>query len=373
MRAVPTPDPRNSPRQAQDTMSNFSSSQIVTKPAVSSAGGIVAAQHRRAAEAGAAVLAAGGDAVDAAVATSFALGVLEPWMSGPGGGGAMLIHRARDARTLAVDFGPLAPAALDPADYPLAGSGVSSDLFPWPAVVDERNATGASAIAVPGVVDGMRTAHEAFGIKPWRELVMPAAELAEEGLLVDWYAALIIASATQALAANDCAAATFLEAGRWPTVSSWTALNQKRVDLAQMGRSLRRLAERGPREFYEGELARGIARDIAAAGDLSRQATSHAIAHASASPSPFPIAAAPSMPPPGSPPGLHSRMRFASSQHGRSAARGRTVRPTSPMQKHSTRPIAGVSSTWATSRADARDRAAPAISASSTATATSVR
>ena len=247
-------------------MSNFSLSQIVTKPAVSSAGGIVAAQHRRAAEAGAAVLAADGDAVDAAVATSFALGVLEPWMSGPGGGGAMLIRRARDARTLAVDFGPLAPAALDPADYPLAGSGVSSDLFPWPAVVGERNATGAAAIAVPGVVDGMRTAHEAFGAKPWHELVMPAAELAEEGLLVDWYAALIIASATQALAANGCAAATFLEAGRWPTISSWTALNQKRVDLSQMGRSLRRLAERGPREFYEGELARGIARDIAAAG-----------------------------------------------------------------------------------------------------------
>lgn len=247
-------------------MDNFSLSQIVRKPAVTSARGIVASQHRRAAEVGALVLARGGDAVDAAVATSFALGVLEPWMSGPGGGGAMVIHRAREGRTWAVDFGLRAPARLDPADYPLSGSGISSDLFPWPAVVEERNAVGASAIAVPGAVDGMRVAHEAFGTKPWRELVIPAAELAADGLLVDWYAALIIASATRALAANECAAATFLEEGRWPPVSSWTALEQKRLDLSRLASTLRRLAERGPREFYEGELARGIARDVRRAG-----------------------------------------------------------------------------------------------------------
>ncbi len=65
---------------------------------------------------------------------------------------------------------------------------------------------------------------------------MPAAELAEEGLLVDWYAALLIASATRMLAANPTAAATFLEEGRWPTISSWTALQQKRVDLSRHGR-----------------------------------------------------------------------------------------------------------------------------------------
>jgi gamma-glutamyltranspeptidase/glutathione hydrolase len=107
----------------------------------------------------------------------------------------------------------------------------------------------------------MRLAHESFGTRPWRDLVMPAAELAQEGLLVDWYAALIIASATQALADDAVAAATFLEGGHWPTISSWTALAEKRVDLSTMGRSLRRLAERGGRELYEGELARGIARD----------------------------------------------------------------------------------------------------------------
>ena len=66
----------------------FSNRQEIRKPAVTSKGGIVAAQSRRAAEIGAEVLAAGGDCIDAVVATGFALGVLEPWMSGAGGGGA---------------------------------------------------------------------------------------------------------------------------------------------------------------------------------------------------------------------------------------------------------------------------------------------
>ncbi len=79
-------------------MDNFSASLRLTKPAVHSELGIVAAQHRRAAEVGAAVLGRGGDAVDAAIATSFALGVLEPWMSGLGGGGAMVLYRAAEQR-----------------------------------------------------------------------------------------------------------------------------------------------------------------------------------------------------------------------------------------------------------------------------------
>ena len=68
-------------------LSNFSRSQVVRKTVTTSSGGIVAAQHRVAAMAGAAALAEGGNAVDAAIATSFSIGVAEPWMSGPGGGG----------------------------------------------------------------------------------------------------------------------------------------------------------------------------------------------------------------------------------------------------------------------------------------------
>jgi gamma-glutamyltranspeptidase/glutathione hydrolase len=74
---------------------NFSTSQITRKKVCTSPGGIVAAQHRLAAETGASILAKGGNAVDAAIATSFAIGVVEPWMSGLAGGGAMLIFDAK--------------------------------------------------------------------------------------------------------------------------------------------------------------------------------------------------------------------------------------------------------------------------------------
>ncbi|SMF41206.1 gamma-glutamyltranspeptidase / glutathione hydrolase [Tistlia consotensis] len=247
-------------------MSSFSRSQVVRKPAVSGAGGLVAAQHRGAAEVGAEVLAAGGDALDAAVATSFALGVLEPWMSGPAGGGAMMLWRAEEQKAYCVFYGMRAPAGLDPADYPLSGGKVSDDLFPWAAVVDDRNVQGATAVAVPGLVDGIGLAHGRFGRLPWRELLQPAVGLARKGLLVDWYAALMIASATRILARDPDAAALFLEDGQWPTIAGWTALSDKRLDFSRMADTLAEIADKGPRELYDGEVGRALARDVQAKG-----------------------------------------------------------------------------------------------------------
>ena len=90
----------------------FSNTQQLRKPAVTSNGGIVAAQSGKAARVGAEVLAAGGDCVDAVIATTFALGVLEPWMSGLGGGGAMVLYRAREDRYEVIDYGMRAPDGL---------------------------------------------------------------------------------------------------------------------------------------------------------------------------------------------------------------------------------------------------------------------
>ena len=139
-------------------LSNFSQSQVVGKTVTTSSGGIVAAQHRVAAMAGAATLAKGGNAVDAAIATSFSIGVAEPWMSGPGGGGAMIVYKADANETSVIDFNMRSPAGLDPADFPLT-DGVADDLFPWTRVEGDRNLKGPTAIAVPGLVDGMATAH----------------------------------------------------------------------------------------------------------------------------------------------------------------------------------------------------------------------
>src|SRR5690348_11745201 len=136
-------------------MDNFSRTQTVRKAVIPTRSGVVAAAHRRAAEVGAAVLDAGGDAVDAAVAVSFAVGVVEPWMSGPAAGGAMVLWRTDESRARVVDYGMRSPTALDPADYPLVPGAAAKDLFAWPAVVENRNVEGATAVAVPGVVSGM--------------------------------------------------------------------------------------------------------------------------------------------------------------------------------------------------------------------------
>jgi gamma-glutamyltranspeptidase/glutathione hydrolase len=248
-------------------MDNFSASQLITKPAVQSRHGIVAAQHRRAAEVGAAILERGGDAVDALIATSFALGVLEPWMSGIGGGGAMVLYRAAEKRYEVIDFGMRAPASLRVADYPLSGEGTSSDLFPWARVQDDRNVHGPLSIAIPGVVDGMRVAHENYARLPWRDLLEPAIALAEQGLLIDWFAVENIASAAVDLARYAASREAFLINGLPPS-PAWSASIEVRLPQQRLAQTLRTLAQAGPRDFYEGEIARMLTREIQQAGGV---------------------------------------------------------------------------------------------------------
>src|SRR5687767_11373547 len=100
----------------------------VRKPVAETRGGIVATQNRVAGEAGIKMLQAGGNAVDAAVATGLALAAVEPWNSGLGGVGFMLVYLAKEKRVQMVDFGPVSPGALNPADFVLSG-GFTSDLF----------------------------------------------------------------------------------------------------------------------------------------------------------------------------------------------------------------------------------------------------
>jgi gamma-glutamyltranspeptidase/glutathione hydrolase len=253
-------------RDQDDIMPHqFSLAQAVRKPAVTSKGGIVASQSRRAAEVGAQVLAAGGDCVDAIVATTFALNVLEPWNSGIGGGGAMVLYRAKENRTEVIDYGMCAPQSLRTTDYPLSGEGAASDLFPWPRVKDDRNIHGPGSVAVPGVVAGMEEAHRRYAKMPWKDLVAPAAALAGEGLLVDWWTTLTIAASAADLRRYPASAATFLKDGLPPS-APWGIKSETRLPLATLKATLSHLAAAGPRDFYQGDLAKSIASDIKADG-----------------------------------------------------------------------------------------------------------
>jgi gamma-glutamyltranspeptidase/glutathione hydrolase len=242
----------------------FSNLQQIRKPAVTSKGGIVAAQSRKAAEVGADVLAAGGDCVDAVIATGFALGVLEPWMSGLGGGGAMVLYRAREDRHEVIDYGMRAPLSLNPEDYPLTG-GAASDIFPWPRVKDDRNLHGPSSIAVPGVAAGMEEAHSRHAKMPWRELLAPAVRFAGEGLLVDWWTTIMISSSAADLRRYPASATAYLKDGLPPN-PQWGIRSQIRMPQDTLKATLEHLAATGPRDFYQGELARSIAADVQAAG-----------------------------------------------------------------------------------------------------------
>ena len=194
---------------------NLSRQLRFSKETVRSMGGVIAAQNQKAADVGSRILAAGGNAVDASIAAAFALAALEPWMSGIGGIGFMVVWDARRHQGHVIDFGAICAQALDPADYPLTGK-AGADLFGWPEVLDNRNVTGSSAMAVPGQPDGMRLAHETFATKPWPELLAPAIGLAEDGIECDWWATLIIATAAADLARFPASRAWFLPTAQSP-------------------------------------------------------------------------------------------------------------------------------------------------------------
>jgi gamma-glutamyltranspeptidase/glutathione hydrolase len=240
--------------------SNLNRTLQFKKSAAGSRRGVVAAQNQKAADIGAEVLRNGGNAIDAAVATSFALGVLEPWMSGIGGIGYMQIWDAKKKKAHVINFSAISAAKLDPADYPLQG-GTDDSMFGWPTVVEDRNIYGYSSMAVPGAVDGVRLAHDTFGTRSWAELLAPAIGLAERGMEVDWFLSLQVTNAARHLAKSPAAKAVFLADGYPPTAEAGGYLKNDAL-LA----TLRRIASAGGRDYYEGELAKSIVADLAKGG-----------------------------------------------------------------------------------------------------------
>src|SRR5207247_6945585 len=141
--------------------------------------GAVAAGHPLTAEAGARVLREGGNAVDAAVAAALVSWVSESTLTGPGSGGFMLVHRARDCSTRMLDFFVAMPGIglrgsalreMEAVDVDFSGG--STQVF----------RIGAASCAVPGAALGLEAAHQTFGSLPWRDLFLPAIDLARGGV-----------------------------------------------------------------------------------------------------------------------------------------------------------------------------------------------
>ena len=234
-----------------------------TKPSAAGKRGMVVSQSRDAALAGVAILEAGGNAIDAAVATAFALATMEPWNSGIGGIGFAMVHRAGQKSAEVVNFGPVASRNLHQEQFPLTGR-MTTDLFRWPEVQDSRNIHGPYSAAVPSSVAGYEKLHATWGKLPLKDVMAPAVALAKRGLPVDWFATLKIAYSASVLAQYPASAAIYLNGGLPPLPPYQGApvfLRQGRLP-----DTLERLQHAGLRDFYTGDIAATLVRDMKAVG-----------------------------------------------------------------------------------------------------------
>ena len=234
----------------------------IRKPAVIGSGGMVSTQHYIASEIGAEVLRNGGNAVDAAIAAGLAIGVVEPWSSGIGGGGYMIVHVAEQQSTKVVEFGMRAPFASSPDDYPLdPDQGLTgAGSFNWPAVKGHVNVSGPLSIAVPGYIRGAALALATFGTKSWEEIIEPACRLAEEGLPIDWFATLHITNFARGLSRFAGSKSVYLPDGYPPLGAGEGFVNH--LPLTQLARTYRTIQREGPDSYYEGSLAPRIVSDL---------------------------------------------------------------------------------------------------------------
>jgi gamma-glutamyltranspeptidase/glutathione hydrolase len=225
---------------------------------------MVAAKHPWAVRAALDILDRGGNAVDAAVTAAFAIGVVEPWMSGLGGGGFMTIQMAGGARQV-IDYFTRAPQAATPAMYEMTGD-ARADSVGFSGVKGEANAYGPRSIAVPGMVAGMALALERFGTKEIGEVVAPAIDFAERGFPIDWYRGMLLSSEEAVIRRDAETARIFLKDGVAPAPH----FGGQPVLLAQpdLANTLRRIADAGPDGFYRGETAERIAGHLHALGGI---------------------------------------------------------------------------------------------------------
>jgi gamma-glutamyltranspeptidase/glutathione hydrolase len=248
---------------------------VLRKPGAKGKGGMVVSQSRVAAEIGAEVLRAGGNAVDAAVATAFAVAVVEPWNSGLGGIGHALIHPAGAAEAEQCDFGPVAPGSLDPARFKLTGR-MTTDLFAWPEVEGDLNIFGPLSIVANSAPAGYAAVHKKHGRMPLAELVLPAVALAKRGLPIDWYAALKISSAAKNLRRFPESARIYLPGGLPPAPPYMGALPT--VVQGRLADTLAVIAQDGVDPLYRGDIAASIASDMKELGGVLNRADLEAVA-----------------------------------------------------------------------------------------------
>ena len=224
--------------------------------------GMVATKDIHATRAGVQMLEMGGNAVDAAVAACFAVGVVEPGSSGIGGGG-YLVYQVGE-RGGVVGFPMKGPLAARPEMYELSGE-ASVGNFGWAGVVGDENLDGPRSIAVPGAVAGLCEAHRLLGRLPLRDVVAPAVSLARDGHSPGWHNMYSLGLMASRLFEFDELRSIFMPDGKLPTgdVTSPAVLRQP-----QLADVLEAVGRDGSGAFYSGDIAHAITSDIRANGGI---------------------------------------------------------------------------------------------------------
>jgi gamma-glutamyltranspeptidase / glutathione hydrolase len=200
--------------------------------------GVVVAVSEPSADVGLAILKQGGNAVDAAVATAFALAVTHPAAGNIGGGGFMVVHPPKGKPTV-IEYRETAPAAATKTMF-------KKDDSPYTHRV----------VGVPGTVRGLALAHQKFGKLPWKSLVLPAAELADKGYLLDQHHA----DSLNKFLASSKKFAEFQRVFAKPDGAAWKPGDRHvQPDLA---RTLQLIADDGPNAFYKGKIAELIVAEM---------------------------------------------------------------------------------------------------------------
>ncbi|MBI4539107.1 MAG: gamma-glutamyltransferase [Gemmatimonadetes bacterium] len=236
--------------------------------AAAKATGMVVAPQPIAVEVGVQILRRGGNAIDAAIATCLAQGIVTPFSAGIGGYGCMLVYSAKDRKATMLDF------------HARAGSKASSDVYlkhvegriyghadRW-KVKGDVNQTGYLSVCTPGTVAGLHEAWKRWGSLPWADLIEPAARLAEEGFV-------LVNNLGSTSTESDDGVVPFFIKIKATKASADIYLNNGKIwrrgeTLVQRdyARSLRQIAERGPEAFYRGEIAERIVDDFRKNGGL---------------------------------------------------------------------------------------------------------
>ena len=227
---------------------------LSTVRAVAAEHGMVVAQERIAAQVGADILRQGGNAVDAAVATGFAMAVTYPRAGNIGGGGFMVIHSAARNEAVAIDYRETAPGAITP-DIFLGADGKPDT---------DKSRNSALGIGVPGTVAGLVLALETYGSGRFTraQILAPAIELARDGFVIADDMADTLPDMYRRMARWPNSAKTFSRGDGTPLQEG------DRLIQSDLAATLTAIAEQGPRGFYEGPVAERLAKAVRDSGGL---------------------------------------------------------------------------------------------------------